>query len=452
MKKFFTIAIPTWEINGKGVEYLDYSLNILAHQTFKDFDIVISDHSKNTDIEDLCSQWSSILDIKYYKNENGRGFIAPNLNNAILKSEGSYIKILFQDDFLYGTESLSTVHDYIVSHENVNWLVTGCAHTKDNETLIDPMIPRYNHMIHTGYNTISCPTVLTIKNENPLLFDESLNWLVDVEYYKRLYIKYGLPHIVEDICAINRDCEVRTTNMITEQRKFDETQKVSKMYDQKNVLDLSRVTLIAVTSVRIEDHIKALQYSSRRIKFGSIKIVSDIKPDHLPEGIEYHYIGKMNNIDDWSYSIIYKLGNYIDTDFAMLIHDDGFIINAESWRDEFFDYDYIGAPWPIPNDDFSYRDINGELIRVGNSVSLRSKKLIDLPNKLNLEWKSFHGYYNEDGFITVNYRHIYKKNGCKFAGIDIAKYFSHESQIPEIQGIEPFAFHGKNSKYRQLIS
>jgi hypothetical protein len=58
-------------------------------------------------------------------------------------------------------------------------------------------------------------------------------------------------------------------------------------------------------------------------------------------------------------------------------------------------------------------DINSELIRCGNSVSLRSKRLIDLPVKLNMEWKAFHGYYNEDGYICVNNRHIYKENGMK---------------------------------------
>jgi hypothetical protein len=76
-------------------------------------------------------------------------------------------------------------------------------------------------------------------------------------------------------------------------------------------------------------------------------------------------------------------------------------------------------------------------------VSLRSKRLIDLPVELNLEWKPFHGYYNEDGYIVVNYRHIYKEHGMKFADIDVAKYFSHETNVPEIQGITPFAFHNK---------
>jgi glycosyltransferase involved in cell wall biosynthesis len=69
MRKFFSIAIPTWEINGKGVEYLDYSLNIIAQQSFTDFEVIVSDHSQNDDIKNLCEQWNQIIDVKYYKNK-----------------------------------------------------------------------------------------------------------------------------------------------------------------------------------------------------------------------------------------------------------------------------------------------------------------------------------------------------------------------------------------------
>lgn len=232
MRPFFTIAIPTWEINGKGVEYLDYSLNIIAHQSFKDFDVVVSDHSENDDINNLCKSWNQTIDVKYYKNEEGRGKIAPNANNAIKNCTGQYIKMLFQDDFLYGTESLMIVYNAIQKNKEANWIVTGCAHTDDGETMHSPMIPQYNDFIHIGYNTISCPTVLTIKNEYPLFFDNSLNWLVDVEYYKRLYLMHGLPLVIPDICAINRNAEVRTTNMISEQKKQEEVERVKKMYDK----------------------------------------------------------------------------------------------------------------------------------------------------------------------------------------------------------------------------
>jgi len=220
------------------------------------------------------------------------------------------------------------------------------------------------------------------------------------------------------------------------------------------MLELKDITLIAYTSVKIDRTVAALEYSSKDINFGCIKLVSDIKPDNLPEKITYSYASKTSNIDEWNYAMVYDLGNHVNTKYAILIHDNGFIVNASSWRDEFLDYDYIGASWPLPKDNFSYRDIHGNIIRVGNSVSLRSKRLMDLPSKINMEWKPFHGFYNEDGYIAVNNRHLFIEHGMKFADIDIAKYFSHETELPETQNIVPFAFHnyfGRNSKYFNLI-
>ena len=153
---------------------------------------------------------------------------------------------------------------------------------------------------------------------------------------------------------------------------------------------------------------------------------------------------------EWSYKIVYELNEYIETDFALLVHADGFVVNPSSWRDEFLDYDYIGAPWPLPADDFSYRDIHGNVVRVGNSVSLRSKRLLELPTKLKLPWEPYHGFYNEDGFICVKNRHIYESNDMKFAPLEVAKYFAHEAMIPEVRNIKPFAFHkwaGSNRTY-----
>ena len=216
------------------------------------------------------------------------------------------------------------------------------------------------------------------------------------------------------------------------------------------MLNLENITLVILTSIKLDKSIRALEHSCRGIKFAKVKLVSHEKPENLPDFITHEFCPKMSNVDEWNYAAIYELPKHIDTEFCILIHDDGFIVNPESWREEFLEYDYIGAPWGLPTDDFSFRDINGDLIRVGNSVSLRSKKLLDLPIKLNLEWKSFHGFYNEDGYICVNYRHKYLENGCNFADINVAKYFSHENMIPEIQGIKPFAFHrhyGSNSIY-----
>lgn len=216
------------------------------------------------------------------------------------------------------------------------------------------------------------------------------------------------------------------------------------------MLYLPQVTLIALATQNIEATVKALEYSCRNTQWGDIKLVSHIRPENLPEYIQHCFTDKCNSIDEWNYKAIYELPKYVDTEYCFLAHADGFPVNPDMWRPEFLDYDYVGAPWPLPNDDFSYRDINGVIQRVGNSVSLRSKKLLDLPVKLGLEWKPFHGFTNEDGFICVNYRHVYEEHGCRFAPLDVAKYFSHEFPIPEIEGIRPFAFHkwqGSNKDY-----
>ena len=130
------------------------------------------------------------------------------------------------------------------------------------------------------------------------------------------------------------------------------------------MLNLKNVTLIALSSIKLEKTIKALEYSCRGISFGGVKLVSDTRPDNLPDFITHEFCPKMSNIDEWNYAAIYELPKHVSTEFAMLIHDDGFVVNPESWRDEFFEYDYIGAPYPLPQDNFSYRDINGNLIRV----------------------------------------------------------------------------------------
>lgn len=215
-------------------------------------------------------------------------------------------------------------------------------------------------------------------------------------------------------------------------------------------LRLTNVTLISIDTRDSEQALQALLYSSRDIDFGQIKLLSHFTPFCNDKRIIVDRISKIKSIDDWCHFIVYDLYKYVNTEFVLLIHVDGFVVNPAQWRNEFLDYDYIGSPFPLPKDKFSYRDIHGNIIRVGNSVSIRSKKILELPTKLQLPWVDYHGFFNEDGFLCCQYRHILEANGIRYAPLEIAKYFAHESMIPEIKNIKPFAFHkwmGTNSKY-----
>jgi len=230
---FFSVAIPTWGIKGKGVEYLEHSFNILAQQTFRDFEVIVSDHSEDDDIKNLCNSWSSMMNVKYFRNSNGRGKIAPNMNNAIRHCEGQFIKMLFQDDFLYDTDSLQIIYDSVAENQDKDWFITACVHTDDCVTMYDRMTPYYHDRIYAGINTISCPSVLTVRNEEALpVFDESFNWLMDVTYYKDLYNYYGAPMVIDIICAVNRNSQIRTTNIMSEKQKQEEILRAIKKYEK----------------------------------------------------------------------------------------------------------------------------------------------------------------------------------------------------------------------------
>ena len=222
------------------------------------------------------------------------------------------------------------------------------------------------------------------------------------------------------------------------------------MEQEKAKLKLPNVTLAALTSVKVKETIKALKYSMRGVEFGEVVLITHRKPLFLPKGITYKHIKKLKTINDFNYDMIYKIHEYINTDFMLLVHYDGFVVNPDMWREEFLDYDYIGSPFPLPKDDFSYRDANGNICRVGNSVSIRSKRLLEFPSKANIPFEADHGFFNEDGFICCKNRVLLEENEMKFAPLEVARYFGHENMLPETEGIKPFVFHkwaGTNKDY-----
>ena len=94
-----SIAVPVFEYYGMGISVLDDMFRTISQQTFKDVQVVISDHSVNDDIEEYCKFNEYDLNIKYIRNEDDRGNPCSNTNNAIDACEGEIIKLFQQDDF-----------------------------------------------------------------------------------------------------------------------------------------------------------------------------------------------------------------------------------------------------------------------------------------------------------------------------------------------------------------
>lgn len=214
-------------MSGKGKEVLKRSLDMLKTQTFRDFEVVVSDNSKDDEIKNLCAnpEYAS-LSINYFK--SSKIGMAQNTNSAIQNAKGEIIKILYMDDYLANENSLKQ----IVENFSGYWMVTGCEHD-DGQHRHKPHYPKYNNKIYRGKNTIGSPSVLSIKNKNVMLFDENMTWLLDCDYYKRMYDKYGEPNILNEINVVIGTSKQQITNILSNWTKKKERYYMAKKYKKR---------------------------------------------------------------------------------------------------------------------------------------------------------------------------------------------------------------------------
>lgn len=135
----------------------------------------------------------------------------------------------------------------------------------------------------------------------------------------------------------------------------------------------------------------------------------------------------------YSWITLRLLPSVVETDFNIIVQNDGYAVNKAAWTDEFLNYDYIGAPWLWwgPPEE-----------QVGNGgFSLRSRKLYDAlidwqPSYRVEGWPHLEAKYyspnnrdglNEDNLLAGPYRkHLEEQYQLKWAPTELAHQWSIE--------------------------
>ncbi|OGI07752.1 MAG: hypothetical protein A2Y40_09275 [Candidatus Margulisbacteria bacterium GWF2_35_9] len=226
-----SVCIPCYDMYGKGALYLTQLLDSLCIQTFKQFEVVISDQSKKSDsIKQCADKYMTKLNIKYIQHKGSSS--STNMNHAIKHSSYDLIKPLFQDDFFVNPNAL-----YEISLCQSGWGMASFVHTdKDNSHYYKKMTPRWNDKIIKGINTIGCPSVIYFYKNNETFFDEKLEWLMDCEFYFLLKHLYGLPNRQKTIHACIRLWDNSVSYHVSENTKINENDYLGNKYKVKPVL------------------------------------------------------------------------------------------------------------------------------------------------------------------------------------------------------------------------
>ena len=196
-----SICVPAFELGGRGVPMLTKLFESVEMQTYKDYEVIVSDHSIDHEVYDLCRDWRLRMPVVYIPNERSRGSCEANLNNAIEHTRGKLIKPLLQDDFFLRSDALEKLVG--VLQTDTDWSAGGCLHCKEDEVdeLFHPHSPTWipDRSLALGQNRIGSPSVVLYpRGVENLYFDENLLYFMDCELYYRLGLEVGSPICIPD--------------------------------------------------------------------------------------------------------------------------------------------------------------------------------------------------------------------------------------------------------------
>ncbi len=204
-------------------------------------------------------------------------------------------------------------------------------------------------------------------------------------------------------------------------------------------MKLSNVTLLGIDCVNVERLQAAMDLCQKDFQFGAVKLLTSLPTDDK-RLVKIHHIG---DVQEYSRFCAEDLVKYVDTDYVLIVQYDGFILNPDSWTDEFLKYDYIGAPWLVA--DWSVRDYNFPPSLLGTAVvgnggfSLRSKKFLEVSAKLMKEGK-ISQIHPEDVSLCIWHKDLLDAEGIRIATPELAGKFAIEGDDDVYN--KQFGFHG----------
>jgi glycosyltransferase involved in cell wall biosynthesis len=179
---FFTIITCT----RNSAKFIRSCLDSVASQKFHGFEhLIIDGHSTDGTLSILAKGSNSVIQAE------PRG-IANAMNIGINAAKGKYLYFLNSDDSLYDDEVLQKVHDYLVSHTELDWAFGNIHETDGIKTIGFPPKRAIFHGKHPSilkyYNYIPHQAAFIKKSvfDQFGLYDEDLKSMMDPEYWLRI--------------------------------------------------------------------------------------------------------------------------------------------------------------------------------------------------------------------------------------------------------------------------
>jgi glycosyltransferase involved in cell wall biosynthesis len=189
---FISICIPAFERK----EYLTRLLNSIEIQNFRRFEVIITDDSPGKELGELVENHPLRPMIRYFENRQTLGS-PENWNEGLRNARANWIKIMHDDDWFSGPDSLGLFAEvikkgrasfYFSAYTNIY----PNGHSKNVSLKLSHLhsINRVPEILFAA-NRIGPPSSVIFKMDGTILFDNRMKWLVDIDFYIRYLKKHG---------------------------------------------------------------------------------------------------------------------------------------------------------------------------------------------------------------------------------------------------------------------
>ncbi|MFC0772930.1 glycosyltransferase family 2 protein [Terrimonas alba] len=200
-----SICIPAY----KNVVFLDRLLDSIQAQTFKNYEIVITDDSPDDAVELLVGKKSFKQEIKYFRNRPALG-TPENWNEAIRHASGEWIKLMHNDDWFTDKDSLQTFYNNAKAKPECSFFFSAFqnitektgASQKVKCSFLDLAFLKMSplHLFKKVY--VGNPSCTMIRNNIDLFYDNRFKFVVDFEYYIRCLRKVKYAYIDDILISV----------------------------------------------------------------------------------------------------------------------------------------------------------------------------------------------------------------------------------------------------------
>lgn len=182
-----SICIPAY----KNIRYVKRLLDSIAIQTYKDYEVIVTDDSPNEDISNLCKEYEGAFQLHYFKNAIALD-TPENWNEGLRKANGQWIKIMHDDDWFSSEKSLEEFAKATEAHPDCNFFFSAYTNIYEGENRNKRMFlkPFWKKAIQSpavllADNVIGPPSVALHKNTKQVFYDRSMKYIVDIDFYIR---------------------------------------------------------------------------------------------------------------------------------------------------------------------------------------------------------------------------------------------------------------------------